>query len=301
MNQRYAFTLVELLVCIAIIGILVALGVPAVQAAREAARRTQCQNNMRQIGLALHMHDDTKKKLPAGWTGSEPLEPTGWSWQSRILPYMEQDRVYESIDFGSTIEADVNYLPRTSIIPTFLCPSDSTSEDHVVLGHIEEHDHEESHSLRNLLDDDDDDHSHEEDLVVSRCNYSGVFGTKEIEESPSSSDGAFFHNSRVRLADVHDGLSHTLIVGERFSLFGAVTWVGVHPEADEPMARHLGVCDHTPNHPAGHFEDFRSAHSRGANFVYGDGSVRWVSQSIDASLYQAIATINQGEPVTAPE
>ncbi len=132
MNQRKAFTLIELLVVIAIIGILVALLLPAVQAAREAARRMSCSNNMRQIGIALHMYHDTFHQLPAGWRGydlatGQPywLGEPGWGWCAAILPYMEQLNLYEGlIQFELPIAHPLNEQARLTYLPTLRCPSD---------------------------------------------------------------------------------------------------------------------------------------------------------------------------------
>ena len=131
-KSRRAFTLVELLVVIAVIGILVALMLPAVQAAREAARRTSCYNNMKQVGLALHMYHDTHKQLPAGWIAQLPgsqqshwLGEPGWGWCARILPFLEQVQVQDSlVHFELPITAPANDAARVQIIPTFRCPTD---------------------------------------------------------------------------------------------------------------------------------------------------------------------------------
>ena len=103
-SRRFGFTLVELLVVIAIIAMLVTLLLPAVQAAREAARRSQCKNNLRQIGLALHMHHDTHQRLPAGWVSDVPVGEPGWGWASHILSFMEMNTLHEDIFFELAIE-----------------------------------------------------------------------------------------------------------------------------------------------------------------------------------------------------
>ena len=141
--KRRAFTLIELLVVIAIIAILVALLLPAVQQAREAARRTQCKNNLKQIGLAIHNYHDTHKVYPFGKGASYAGAPVyaRWSQHAMILPYIEQDNLYKSIDFSSPPETPgmggvINFMPAyvsptginsvasRSVIPGFFCPSD---------------------------------------------------------------------------------------------------------------------------------------------------------------------------------
>ena len=138
--QRAGFTLVELLVVIAIIGILVALLLPAIQSARAAARRMQCQNNLKQIGIALHNYHAANKEFPAGmqfdvnpltpWIGpsaeaSAKFQP---NWIIKILPYMEEQAIYDAFDFNQFISHQNNRAVRGTRIPTLLCPEDSGAE-----------------------------------------------------------------------------------------------------------------------------------------------------------------------------
>src|SRR5690349_2559350 len=135
-RRRTAFTLIELLVVIAIIAILIALLVPAVQKAREAAARTQCTNNLKQIGLAMHSYHDTYKRLPPGYvdgntnpnsTPDNDVGP-GWGWAAFLLPYMEQGPLYNQINFGVTVGVGVNAQASQQPIALFLCPSDGTQQ-----------------------------------------------------------------------------------------------------------------------------------------------------------------------------
>lgn len=299
-NKRLAFTLVELLVVIAIIGILIALLLPAVQAAREAARRTQCHNNLKQIGLAIHNYNDTLKTLPPGWLADEPLGEPGWGLLAYSLPFMEYGNIHDQIEFSFGIGEEINEDVRMTQFPIFKCPSD-LPDDIFELGHLpgydDDHDHNSGFGLLNNHDNDHDD----EPVLVSKCNYSGVFGDTEIDETPASGRGLFYFRSRHRLADIHDGLSNTFLMGERNIALGPVTWVGVHHDADAPFARHIGSCDHVPNSPVGHFEDFRSYHPLGANFLMGDGSVHLIPEYIDAAVYQGFSTRNNGETVNLPQ
>jgi hypothetical protein len=134
---------------------------------------------------------------------------------------------------------------------------------------------------------------------VARANYVGVFGTLEIEDDPFAGDGVFHQNSSYRFADVLDGLSNTIFVGERCSRIDGSTWTGAVEAAEEGLARVVGSTDHTPNDPAAHFDDFSSHHPTGAHFTLGDGSVRMISDLVDLAVYHAIATRAGNEPVGA--
>jgi prepilin-type N-terminal cleavage/methylation domain-containing protein len=291
MRTRSAFTLVELLVVIAIIGVLVALLLPAVQYAREAANRMSCSNNLKQIGLAMHNYHDVHRRLPPGWIGTtdDPAAPTGWGWASMILPQIEQGPLYDRIDFNVPVAHAANADERTVVIASYLCPSDG-GEDRWEHGGIE----------------------------FARSNYVASFGTFETEEAPANGDGVFFRLSKTKFASITDGLSNTLLVGERHSKIGYSAWSGV-ADIEEPFARVIGITDHPPNkkhahdeddHPASpqdeedldhhHFDDFSSRHATGAHFVFGDGSVHLINDQIDETVYKGLATRAGGEAVTAP-
>lgn len=299
-NFRRAFTLIELLVVIAIIGILVSLLLPAVQQVREAARRTQCSNNIRQLGLALHSFESAHRHLPSGWQVDEEVMPfsdeagaPGWGWATRIMPYMEQNNAYNQFDFSEHVdEMDFDSL-RVHVIPTFLCPSDPSPEVMQWEWIAEEFEHDHDHGFAFVHDDDDHDH---EDLMVSRCNYSGVFGILEIEGNEELGEGVFYQNSKTRFQEIRDGLSNTLMCGERLGTRGTVTWIGADPHIEEGAARIVGTTDHILNDSEnGHFEDFASAHPQGANFLVADGSTHFVTEYIDLNLYQALSTRAGGE------
>ena len=125
---------------------------------------------------------------------------------------------------------------------------------------------------------------------IARANYTGVFGTGTIETNPQAGDGVFFENRRIRFADISDGLSNTLLVGERSSRLGYATWVGAVPGAHRGQARVVGRAGSVPNHVLNDFADFGSHHPFGANFAMGDGSVRLISDVIDLTVYRALAT-----------
>ncbi len=287
---RSAFTLVELLVVIAIIGVLIALLLPAVQAARQAANRTACRNNLRQIGLALHNYHGTHQSLPAGWIGIDPTtkrpavqgEP-GWGWACQLLPYLEQGAVSQSlISYGQPVMAARHKEARETVLPVFLCPSD-IGEDTFFL---------------NADSAADPNAATTEPLAkLAKANYVGAFGTTDIDPCEDlmigdvcRSNGVFHHNSATRFRDISDGLSQTLVIGERWSLHGYSSWIGVVPGAEEALPRIVGTTDHVPNHAGGHFDDFGSYHAGGCHFVLGDGSVYFIAETIELAVYQSLAT-----------
>ena len=296
--RRRAFTLIELLVVIAIIAILVALLLPAVQQAREAARRTACKNNLKQIGLALQNYHDVHSAFPPGWIAVNafgfPSAHDGYSgigWAAMILPQMEQDNAWRLFNPRASLIDPVNTAFIRVQMPSYKCPSDPQPEFFDLV--------EEGGSA-----------------VLARApiaNYVGSFGTEDLhgcENAPGNApvtrtgqcigDGYFFHNSKVRIADVTDGGSNTFIVGERRTnrqLSWYSTWPGMFAEAEEAFQRVLGVADHKPNDPHLHFDDFSSHHTGGAQFCLGDGSVRFISNSISEVVYKSLATVSGGEIV----
>ncbi len=292
LRNRRAFTLVELLVVIAIIGILVGLLLPAVQAAREAARRMQCSNNLRQLGLATHNYESAYGRLPCGWVSNGVTGEPGWGWSAALLSFMEGSTIANRIDWRIAIEESVHDQIRVAVVPSFMCPSDPFAN----LFEIAENQGAHSHSNLTLgtgsVDEGD------KLFPISKSNYIAMFGTFELEDSPYRSDGMYFGNSKIKFRDVTDGLSNTIMVGERSGQLGGSIWHGNIPEAAESQARIVGVADHPPNSPAGHFEDFRSYHTGGANFMRADGSVQWLPNTINEDIYRAMATRSGGEAIS---
>jgi len=315
--RRRAFTLVELLVVIAIIGILIALLLPAIQAARETARRLQCENNLKQIGLALHNYHDIRKKFPPGYQslvgrgGPDDDKGPGWGWAALILPHLEQSTIYDQINFDRSITDPANAAARMTSLPDFLCPSDVGNATFTV----------------DALGDSTPDYSTPlkdstgKPVQVAHGNYVGVFGNPEITSDPGflSTDpartmahqGMFYRNSAVKIKDVVDGTSHTLFVGERNSKLAYATWAGsvtggqVPPRNPNPynwppegapvlILGHTGdagdVPPHTPNSPVNHVDDFWSPHPMGVNFLLVDGSVRMIANTISPQVWWALGT-----------
>lgn len=290
--RRSAFTLVELLVVIAIIGILVSLLLPAVQAAREAARRASCSNNLRQVGVALHLYHDAHLRLPPGWWGYDPVtrednwlgEP-GWGWCAAILPFIEESTLSESvIHYEVPIHDPRNRQAREARLAVFRCPSDA-GDPAFLLEASSGHDHGGSAPVGAFP------------LVMATGNYVGMFGTQDLHEvcehGPCCGNGTFFLNRGVQFGEIKDGLSNTLIVGERTSRLSYSTWVGSVAGSEHGPARVVGEGFYPPN-LEGTYETnvhaFSSAHPSGTQFIMGDGSVHLIHRTIDMVTYRSLCT-----------
>lgn len=306
-RSRGAFTLVELLVVIAIIGILVALLLPAIQAAREAARRTQCSNNLKQIGLALQNYHDTYQKFPMANVvrnlSGTPLYGDGWTWHARILPQLEQSTLYDQVfhvmgtDSGTYTSAEQSLAGRDTVLTVFQCPTHPRGPINAGAG---------KHGYQ-----------------IST--YNGVCGTTtfnddqldQVTDVGYRGNGIFYMNSEVRMADVIDGTTNTFIVAEvqddfkdgtdlpgsdRKYCFAEnsdgnpptdITEYLVGMESNDPInANTRDASGYTNNG-----EYAGSYHPGGAQFLLVDGSTRFVSDSIDMTTYMALGTRDGGETV----
>lgn len=293
-RSRSAFTLVELLVVIAIIGLLLAILLPATQYAREAARRTACQNNLRQLGLALHQHHDVHGAFPSGWQGMDGRRPDvslgpGWAWGARILPYLEQANLHSRLDFKRSALDPANALALQTSLAVFRCPSDTGAS---------------FWELRTK--------SGTKLANVPTANYVGNFGGSLLELCDSLAGtgrqctgepygGMLFHNSDVRFVDVTDGTSNTIFVGERQSksptnLSQTPTWVGAVWDSEGGFSRVVSTARHTigSSRRTGEattvFSDFSSQHSGGAYFLYVDGHVELLTEQVDHFAFVDLAT-----------
>ncbi len=283
LQGRHGFTLIELLVVIAIIAILIALLLPAVQQAREAARRSQCQNNLKQLGLALHNYHDVHKVFPPGEIGvrlsdgstqfrdaNSPVNLIGWS--CFILPYMDQANLYNSI--GSTVfsasfgaawysSSTVSTLGQTPL-SAFACPSDPMGLVNTDMG------------------------------GWGKSNYGGCAGgttqASGIRPTTSAScKGVFYINSSTRIRDITDGTSNTILLGERTTEGGqkGTIWIGQRTDVGWGYAEYVylnllnDTTEHRINGTGYNGDAYSSSHEGGAQFLLGDGAVRFISENVN--------------------
>ncbi|HXG11985.1 MAG TPA: DUF1559 domain-containing protein [Gemmataceae bacterium] len=310
--MRRAFTLIELLVVIAIIGMLIGLLLPAVQRVREAAARTQSSNNLKQIGLAMHHFHDANQRFPAGYLANtrdpaanpETLDaPPGWGWGAQLLPYLEQDNLHRQLRLDLPAWHPANADLVKAHLKVFLNPGAPNqgatmlvkTESGVVLAEWGR-----SHYVAN--------NGQDESWAYLRHDLSGLPGT-----------GPFYRNSKVRAADVIDGLSNTVFVGEHTTVSDK-TWVGVHPNAAScpldpnrfpftecdapatlvlchsgPAASEPGVV-HPPSFPTCHVcQMYAPWSSGGGQVLFGDGHVQFIPTSINLNTWAALSSMNMGD------
>lgn len=298
-NAATGFTLVELLVVITIISVLVGLLLPAIQAARESARRTRCVNNLKQLGLALQQYAGVQRTFPPGARIHKQSDGLGISWCVMILPYIEQAELFDQISPTSDGGAKNIKAGYTKLIDEFVCPSE-------------------------------DPQSRSAD-TFKYANYTSVAGAGRNGEmkSPGTiacgayySDGVLYPGSNTTPADISDGTSNTLALGERSYIGfrewtnGAEQFLGEICSGSSKNVRYpLNADSYTladgfykfdPDAPAGYPHEillndlyFGSKHPGGAQFAFADGSVHMLRERIDFTVYQDLATRNGGESVGA--
>jgi prepilin-type N-terminal cleavage/methylation domain-containing protein/prepilin-type processing-associated H-X9-DG protein len=283
-KRRRGFTVLELLVVVAIVGTLLALLLPALMAAREAARCVQCKSNLREISLAVQHYHDANKKLPGAWT-SPSDNTSGYGWAVALLPYLEDAALYRSINLRSPVSAPQNDLARNTDLPLMRCPSDITDPSFDLM--VEPPGGRHRGSGADVVKSD----SAAPLVRLPSANYVGVFGTLEADETfpAPPGDGPIVFGRTVRFADLQRGQSHTIIVGERTTAMVPSTWFGVHFHGEDAACRLVGSAMTNPNCDTCDECEFGSRHSGGSNFVWGDGHVSLVLNNIDPHEYQALA------------
>jgi prepilin-type N-terminal cleavage/methylation domain-containing protein/prepilin-type processing-associated H-X9-DG protein len=262
--RREGFSLVELLVVIAVIGLLISLLLPAVQAAREAARRLGCLNNLHQIGIGLHAYHDSYKRFPLGGVEMRSLRlPSGQlrypngrqlAWSAYILPYLELKSLTDRIDFKKAFDSPENAKAAAEIVSTYLCPSVSRQSY----------------------------------LVEDRgaCDYGGIYG-EQIVGNNNPPRGVMLYTQCVCLRDITDGTAHTLMISED-SGFQDGQWINGLNVFDVAYA--INTAPAIEN-------DLRSKHKGGVNGLMADGAARFLANEMDLRTVAAICTRNGGEPV----
>ena len=343
-HKRSGFTLIELLVVIAIIALLMGLLLPAVQKVREAAARLKCQNNLKQIGLALHNYENAIGRYPPAYVGNPHVDgsaygvtygdeyrngPTGFAWGTLILPFIEQENLYQQFDLNAPCWAPQNAAAARTKVAMFICPAATGGSDGFDVQRTgADNRHGVPYSPNIFFA-----HSH----YVTNAGVHQPWGRAtaycydyDVPEpiaglsQPARIDGPFYRNSKIRVADVSDGLSNTVFIGEHSSYLSNKTWVGVVPGAVTPprldlrpwpsenngagclVGIHSGpdthdhpqVIIHAPNNPFGHTDQMWGEHGTpGCNVLFGDGSVRFVSAFINPFAWVALSTRNGGEVV----
>jgi prepilin-type N-terminal cleavage/methylation domain-containing protein/prepilin-type processing-associated H-X9-DG protein len=316
MRSRRGFTLIELLVVIAIIAILIGLLLPAVQKVREAAARLQSQNNLKQMGLAVHNHHDAIGHYPSGYQSTstgpgvnpETLDgPPGWGWGTQLLPYLEQDALFRQLRLDLPAWDTANAALTRAPLKAFQCPAAPNATP----------------TIRVLSD------SGGVLAEWGRSHYVANVGQDEpwAYPAPDNTDafwrraatGPFYRNSKVRAGAVTDGLSNTVFLGEHTTVSDK-TWVGVHPLAEVPtldparfpFTEPDGACTlvlvhsgpaptepgviHPPSFPTAHVcQMYGPWAGGGGNVLFGDGSVRFIPTRIALNTWAALSSMNLGD------
>jgi prepilin-type N-terminal cleavage/methylation domain-containing protein/prepilin-type processing-associated H-X9-DG protein len=271
------FTILELMIVAAVLALLMSLLLPAIQAAREAARGIQCSNNLKQIANALHLYHDKHRALPPGMQ-PEASTKSSYGWASIILDELEENALSES--FNRAVRLDQTSDLCRSITPAvFLCPSDSGDPTFPMYAEIGHHGSHAQASERVLV-------------VLPRANYMGVFGTLDPDDGPGDTgDGVFVKNNSYRFTEFTRGLSSTLLVGERTTRKLASTWIGIMTKGEDANGRILGYAFVGPNRIDADECEFDSRHPAHVNFAYGDGHVAAVNDDIEPTVYRELAQL----------
>ena len=318
-GRRPGFTMLELVMVVAIIAVLISLLLPAVQSSREGARRQYCTNNLLQLGIALANYEATHQVLPPGvvdWTGPVAESPTSYqfSWISQILPYFEQKNVANHLNFAVGVYDFSNLTARAVKLSSLSCPSDPNGFG----GRSTVQNFGAGASLNPLLN------------LPTPASTSYAACHNDVE-SPidSSNTGVFFLNSHIRSSDIEDGLTHTIFLGEKRGPGDEMGWAsGTRATLKNTGTRInqslldpgdlAGFTDYlmgiargqdNPGSPANGpplapfvasvipVGGFTSPHPNGCNFLFGDGSVHFLKKSINESIYRLLGNRGDGSPI----
>jgi prepilin-type processing-associated H-X9-DG protein len=298
-SRRSAVTLTELLVVLAIITIVIGVLLPVVQRSREAARRLSCADNLRQIGLACRSYHDAYGAFPPGYSADRCADPLGthpgWGWAARLLPFLEQDALQRRIVFHASISRPSNEAARCTLLRVYLCHSDPDVPDDFLVTDL---------SGRLVA-------------RVAPTSYAANYGIGDLDEIPGPKEGVFYCNSRVQLEDITDGTCSTILIGDRAWSHTMAPWAGAVPHGvvrggprnawrDNPQAAYPApnFCLVQTNKigdahdPDGSLDEFYSEHPGGVNVLFADGSVRFLHNSIQPAVLQAMGTRAGGEVVS---
>ena len=328
--KRPGFTLIELLVVIAIIGVLVGMLLPAVQQARESARRMQCGSNLRQLMLAMHSHESARRQFPAGYLSDTSRADRdvdtfdaapGTGWGLLLAPYLEEQAIADNFagvsDPSQGMLHPANRILVAQQLQFFLCPSSAGEQEPFVVKDI---------SGNPLAP----------GIELGRSHYVANAGHEEpwgIFPASSSWDaianGPFYRNSATRNKSVTDGMSTTVFLGEHTSSLSEKSWAGIVPggasHPTQKFATRVGTAAdyaatlvlvhsgpaaaetvlygyeviHPPNSPASHVCQMYSDHPGGANVVNGDGSVRFVSEFVNQDVWRYVSSMAAGEVISS--
>jgi type II secretory pathway pseudopilin PulG len=281
----------ELLVTMSVIGVLLAVLLPAVQSARETARRAQCQNNLRQLGIALHLHHDTFQNLPAGWCEISG-KPIATGWVPDLLPFLEQAELRTQVQSKWLKPVSVNVATQSAFTavlgqaesgvlatPSVLvCPSDVAERTFQL------------YQEEDINSGDLDPLSEKVLMELPQANYLGLAGYSDPDE-PSEYDGAgvFVHRRRYSFRDLTRGLSQVAVISERTARKLPSTWLGFHVLGEDAPGRVLGFCNLGPNIATSDECELDSRHPGCILVLFADGHVQTVSDSVDQALYRSMA------------
>jgi prepilin-type N-terminal cleavage/methylation domain-containing protein/prepilin-type processing-associated H-X9-DG protein len=312
--RRGAFTLVELLVVIAIIGILISLLLPAVQAAREAARRMECTNNLKQIALALHNYHDTHRALPFGSGGriGTPGYAIAGTWPAMILPFLEQKPLYDRFNFKLAMDDPANTEAVQTIVAGFICPSDPKGSDPVLDNRAPGYNNPAKAMglwYPGCMGPTHMDHcdfcDDQTPSATNWCCQGWNFGSTANGSIAAGTFAGVFgrYPKSIRFRDITDGLSNTLMAGE--TLPGHCQWNSAYAPNFTTTSTNipLNTMEDAGGSTANWWRTcgFKSRHPGGANFAMADGSVHFLAETIDFRLYNALGTREGGEVASVSE